>query len=161
MTQKEQARAQGAVPEGRRLILAAEDILEYFGTRTERGEKLTAEWGEPDEHGWYTPTFTVHYDDVSAQSEDRAEPGLRAALRDANAIIAMTREHLAKDHPECAGTVLGVMNDASRAALGASAGLDVERLSIAMNRAYTFGTGTAEEVAAEYARLSVPSEPVE
>jgi hypothetical protein len=110
---------------------------------------------ELDRQGAYLLRHTV------PQSEDRAEPGLRAALRDANAIIAMTREHLAKDHPECAYTVLGVMNDASRAALGASAGLDVERLSIAMNRAYTFGTGTAEEVAAEYARLSVPSEPVE
>ena len=53
------------VPEPpRRLILADEGILERLGTRTERGEKITAEWGEPDEHGWYTPTFTVHYDDV-------------------------------------------------------------------------------------------------
>ena len=31
--------------------------------------------------------------------------------------------------------------------------LDVERLSIAMNRAYVYGKGTAEQVAAEYARL--------
>jgi hypothetical protein len=161
MTQKEQARAQGAVPEGRRLILAAEDILEYFGTRTERGEKLTAEWGEPDEHGWYTPTFTVHYDDVPAQSEDRAEPGLRAdSLRAA-------LEPRKRDWIDCeANAAHNVSYDLiarllARAALGASAGLDVERLSIAMNRAYTFGTGTAEEVAAEYARLSVPSEPVE
>jgi hypothetical protein len=29
----------------------------------------------------------------------------------------------------------------------------VDRLSIAMNRAIVYGTGTAEQVAAEYARL--------
>jgi len=36
--------------------------------------------------------------------------------------------------------------------------LDVDNLSLAMNRAYTYGTGTAEEVAAEYQRLSQPAD---
>ena len=50
-------------PPGTRLILAAEDLLSLFGTRTEDGELITAEWGEPNERGWYEPTFTVHTDD--------------------------------------------------------------------------------------------------
>lgn len=42
---------------------------------------------------------------------------LQAALRDANRIVVMTRQHLTSLHPECAYTGLGVMNDATRAAL--------------------------------------------
>ena len=45
---------------------------------------------------------------------------LTEALADANTIIRMTRQHLAADHPECAYEALGVMNDASRAALAAA-----------------------------------------
>lgn len=57
------------LPSRTRLILASENFLDVWGTRTERGEKITAEWGEPTEHGWYEPTFTVH-------TEDRlSEPG--------------------------------------------------------------------------------------
>lgn len=52
------------LPLGTRLILASENLLEQFGTRTERGEKITAEWGEPTPQGWYEPIFTVHTDDV-------------------------------------------------------------------------------------------------
>lgn len=48
---------------------------------------------------------------------DNPDTLLRAALRDANTIIRMTREHLAEAHPECAYTVLGIMNDGSRDAL--------------------------------------------
>lgn len=47
---------------------------------------------------------------------DRIE-ALEGALRDANGIVAMTRQHLAEDHPDCAYTALGVMNDAGRRAL--------------------------------------------
>ena len=50
-------------PIGTRLILASEGFLERIGTRTERGDKITAEWGEPDDRGWYTPIFTAHADD--------------------------------------------------------------------------------------------------
>lgn len=46
-------------PEGTRLVLVNIDALSMFGTRTYDGRALTAEWGEPDEHGWYNPTFTA------------------------------------------------------------------------------------------------------
>jgi hypothetical protein len=36
------------------------DLLESIGTRDADGRRLTFEWGEPDEHGWYTPTITTH-----------------------------------------------------------------------------------------------------
>lgn len=45
-------------PPGTRLILAAEDILETWGTRTEDGRRLTATWGRRHPEGWYEPTFT-------------------------------------------------------------------------------------------------------
>lgn len=47
-------------PPGSRLILASENLLEYWGTRTEDGSRITVEWGEPDENGWYAPVFTKH-----------------------------------------------------------------------------------------------------
>jgi hypothetical protein len=46
-------------PEGTRLILATTDVLPEWGTRTDDGRRLTAEWGEPDANGWYSPTFTA------------------------------------------------------------------------------------------------------
>jgi hypothetical protein len=50
-------------PEDRtRLIRVSTDLLSQFGTRTERGERITAEWGEPDADGIYEPTFTAHTD---------------------------------------------------------------------------------------------------
>jgi hypothetical protein len=49
-------------PEGCRLILASEDLFELLGTRSEDGRRLSYEWGEPDEHGWYTPIVTSHQD---------------------------------------------------------------------------------------------------
>lgn len=58
-----EALAVSELPPHTRLILASEDLLEHFGTRTERGERITAEWGEPSSEGWYEPTFTVHADD--------------------------------------------------------------------------------------------------
>ncbi len=56
-----------------------------------------------------------------ALSVEPSRAALREALADANRIIAMTRAHLAQDHPDCAYEMLGVMNDASRAALAAAA----------------------------------------
>jgi hypothetical protein len=56
--------------------------------------------------------------EAEARADALREVGeLRAALRDANAIVSMTRKHLAEDHPECAYEALGVLNDATRAAL--------------------------------------------
>jgi hypothetical protein len=46
-------------PPGRRLILASEDLLDHWGTRTETGAKISAEWGEQSAEGWYTPRLTV------------------------------------------------------------------------------------------------------
>lgn len=71
---------------GMRLILASIELLDMLGTRTERGERITAEWGEPTPECWYEPTFTVHTDDslgaALSAAEDR-EKELRAALTDA------------------------------------------------------------------------------
>lgn len=55
--------------QGARLIRASENLLDHWGTRTERGERITAEWGEPDALGIYEPVFTVHTDDVLALRE--------------------------------------------------------------------------------------------
>jgi hypothetical protein len=65
-------------PEHTRLILASEDLLESWGTRTEDGRRITAEWGEPDEHGWYTPIFTA--------TDDGMAVGLAADLALADAV---------------------------------------------------------------------------
>lgn len=52
-----------------RLIRASGDLLDFFGTRTEDGRRLTAEWGEPIGHCAesdeyiYEPTFTAHEGD--------------------------------------------------------------------------------------------------
>ena len=54
-------------PPHTRLILASEDLLEQFGTRTENGSRITAEWGEQKPEGWYEPTFTRHADDDIAR----------------------------------------------------------------------------------------------
>lgn len=51
------------LPLGTRLVLMAEDLLEQIGTRTEQGDRITAEWGEQRAEGWYEPTFTAHADD--------------------------------------------------------------------------------------------------
>jgi len=56
-------------PPGTRLILASENLLEQFGTRTEDGRKITAEWGDPNTDGWYSPTFTVTDDGYLLVSE--------------------------------------------------------------------------------------------
>lgn len=67
-------------PEGRVLILATRDVLDTFGTRTMDGRLMTMDLGEPDEHGWYAPTFTAHDDGFPQAARD----GLAlAALREA------------------------------------------------------------------------------
>ena len=50
-------------PTGTRLILATKDFFDSLGTRTEDGYRIHADWGKPDENGWYAPTFTIDYDD--------------------------------------------------------------------------------------------------
>jgi hypothetical protein len=50
-------------PKGTRLILANENLLDMWGTRNEDGYRITAEWGEPDKNGWYTPFFGIDFTD--------------------------------------------------------------------------------------------------
>ena len=52
----------GPVPDGVRLIAIADDLLDNFGTRTDDGFALSAEWGEPTPEGWYEPIFTAKDD---------------------------------------------------------------------------------------------------
>jgi len=61
-----------AIPPRTRLILAAESLLDDFGTRTEDGHKLTAEWGEPSPEGWYSPTFHIHDDGMEVRPKASA-----------------------------------------------------------------------------------------
>jgi len=49
-------------PRGTRLVLVSENLLETIGTRTADGRRLSFEWGEPDENGWYAPSITQHDD---------------------------------------------------------------------------------------------------
>ncbi len=46
-------------PPGTRLVLATEILMDALASFTEDGRRITFEWGEPDEHGWYAPTFTA------------------------------------------------------------------------------------------------------
>ena len=43
------------VPEGTRLMLVADNLLETMGTRTDSGAKLSFAWGDPADEGWYVP----------------------------------------------------------------------------------------------------------
>lgn len=49
-----------AIPLRCRLILASEDLLDTWGSRTNDGRRITVEWGDPSPEGWYVPAFTVH-----------------------------------------------------------------------------------------------------
>lgn len=62
-----------------RLMRVSTELSEVFGTRTEHGERLTYEWGEPDEDGVYEPVFTRHSDDVLGEL-DRQWQEAEAAL---------------------------------------------------------------------------------
>jgi len=68
-------------PPGTRLILASENLLEQFGTRTERGERITAEWGDPSPQGWYEPRFTAHTDDRIGLDVERLARAMTNAFR--------------------------------------------------------------------------------
>ena len=43
---------------GTRPVLVGEGVFD--AARTDDGRVVTVDWGEPDEHGFYTPTFTAH-----------------------------------------------------------------------------------------------------
>ena len=81
-----EARAAYTDPQDRwRLVRVQPDVLAEWGTRTEDGDRLTVEWGEPDDDGIYDPTFTRH-SEGNLRAEARAAaldgPELRE-LRDA------------------------------------------------------------------------------
>ena len=44
-------------------IWASPEFLATYFTRDAQGNRLSVEIGEPDADGFYTPCFTVHYDD--------------------------------------------------------------------------------------------------
>ena len=69
-------------PEGTRLIVISEALAESWGTRTESGDLLTFEWGEPDANGWYAPTFTAHTDDNPTQALRDRVAELEHRIRD-------------------------------------------------------------------------------
>ena len=64
------------LPPHTRLILAADELLSLFGSRTLDGYRISAEWGKQKPEGWYEPIFTVHYDD-DLQAEVRQEERAR------------------------------------------------------------------------------------
>lgn len=63
----------------RRLVWISYDLLAQFGSRTERGELITSEWGQREADGTFTPTFTVHSDDRIGEL-DAAWAEVEAAL---------------------------------------------------------------------------------
>src|SRR6266508_2828362 len=75
------------LPPATRLILAAEDLLASFGTRTDDGRRITAEWGEQQPGGWYEPVFTATEDDTSRFLAAR-EPLLALVARIADYLVA-------------------------------------------------------------------------
>ncbi len=79
---------------------------------TEAGRRVMASLDPFVREHWATTILAI---------EDEARAPLVAALEDANRIIAMTRQHLIEDHPECAYIGLGLLNDADRAALSRTA----------------------------------------
>ena len=43
-------------------VLMSEELWNDFGFRNSAGDRLTFDWGEPDEEGFYTPTVTAYRD---------------------------------------------------------------------------------------------------
>lgn len=72
-------------PEGTKLVLVSDDdrvlvrSISLMAAMASEGRRVTWEWGEPDEHGWYTPTFTalaVSVAETPAEPRDpTGEPG--------------------------------------------------------------------------------------
>lgn len=44
-------------------VRMSKDLAEHLFTRDDKGNKLTVEWGEPDEEGFYNPIIHIDYDD--------------------------------------------------------------------------------------------------
>lgn len=46
------------IPQGTKAILVSDELMDQIATQAPGN--LTWEWGEPDEYGFYTPTWTRH-----------------------------------------------------------------------------------------------------
>ena len=104
-------------PVGTRLIIATENLLDLVGTRTEDGRALWFAWGEPDEHGWYSPTFTAVDDGmrlVPAAEIDRLWAALDEIRRIADPGVGSDAP---TDKPDKRGRRLKLIFQAARAAL--------------------------------------------
>jgi secreted protein with Ig-like and vWFA domain len=93
-------------PPGTRLILASEDLFTMFGTRTEDGRKITAEWGDPTSDGWYTPIFTATDDGKRLVSEAELATALENVWT-AGSDSELT--FVAAPHPLLAGRVFAAL----------------------------------------------------
>lgn len=75
-----------------RLVRVTESLLDNLGLRTIGGALLTAEWGEPDEFGVYTPTFTATDDgwlrDVERRAVEAAQGQIDGAYTERNLLVA-------------------------------------------------------------------------
>ena len=102
-------------PTGTRLILASENLLESWGTRTDSGARITADWGEPYPEGWYEPVFTatddgwldgIRAEAATAERERLIAEGWREPHR--HSFTSLRVDDL---HPEarCAGESCGVL----------------------------------------------------
>lgn len=89
-------------PEDTRLVLMSEELAVALGASR-------IEWGEPDEHGWYTPTLhreddgtfiatLLHYADRAHDNESYRTLVSETLLRDAAEIIRDYRHRAAGEH---------------------------------------------------------------
>lgn len=62
-------------------VLMSRDIFEQTSLRTEDCRPLTIDWGEPDEQGFYTPTFTSHAVDPRIEDGEQEVLFLTSARR--------------------------------------------------------------------------------
>lgn len=87
-----------------RLIRASEELIPQWGTRTNDGRRITAEWGEPDAEGIYEPIFTVTDDGMVIIPLWRYEMLLAAV----NEAVKPTGEHRLLNGycPDCSGSCL-------------------------------------------------------
>ena len=79
-----------------RLVRVNDAFLTAISTRDAFGNRLTLEWGEPDEYGIYEPMITRHGDDniVSAERKRIAEAVRGLVIRDDFLEIEGLHEHI-------------------------------------------------------------------
>lgn len=100
------------LPFGTRLILASDDLLDKWGTRTEDGLRITLDWGTQWPEGWYTPVLTTH-DGPRISDYERVAEALDGLLRTLHALETIAPQT----------TVVGYETDDVEAVLAADAAL--------------------------------------